>query len=71
MQTYAEIARDLTAEEIAARHKVWQAFMQGEPVELTSAECGSLWTSILQTGRELSWYREQLPIGTARIGAPE
>ncbi len=67
MTTYAEIARDLTPREIAARQKVWQAFMSGDAVELTAAECGALWTSILQTGKELSWYREQLPVATARL----
>jgi hypothetical protein len=67
MNTYAEIARDLNDREIAARQKVWKAFIAGEAVELDAAECGALWTSILQTGKELSWYREQLPIATARI----
>jgi len=67
MTTYAQIARDLTEREIAARQKVWQAFIAGEDVVLDAAECGALWTSILQTGKELSWYREQLPIASGRI----
>jgi hypothetical protein len=67
MTTYAEIARDLNEREIAARHKVWQAFIAGEDVSLSAAECGALWTSILQTGKELSWYREQLPVASGRV----
>ena len=67
MTTYAEIARDLTPREIAARQKVWQAFMSGDDVSLTAAECGALWTSILQTGKELSWYREQIPVAVGTI----
>lgn len=66
--TYAEIARDLTQAEIDARHKLWSAAVgHHTAVYLTAEEAAALWSSILQGCRELSWYREQLPVGTATI----
>jgi hypothetical protein len=57
-------SKTFSAEQIAAREKVWRAARDGEAVELSVQEAKDLWSSILATGVELAQLRDRVKQGT-------